>query len=109
MAISYRLTGITIGTTEGATGIINIGSWSGASFQLTTSGPTTLTWYERIVEGGSFLPAKREGEAVTQTVDNLATYEVPFSLNGSMELKAVATAGEAGVMALVVKESGGIA
>ena len=109
MAIINRLTGIVVGTTEGASSIINMGSWSGGSFLLTSAGPTTITWYERVVEGGAFLPARRGGVVVTQTVTTSNPNEVPETLNACAELKAVASVGTAGAIALVLKEMGGIA
>lgn len=100
MGTAIKIPGITVGTTEAASTAIPKQRIDGGSWVLTSTGPTTITWYERVAEGGSFVIARREGSDVTQTVAASRSQEIPYSLNAAHELKAVASAGTAGVMAI---------
>ena len=101
MYASSLIDEVTVGTTSAASEEIiysdhvpSLEPGDGGRFQVPSgSSITSITWYDAPEVGGAYVAAYDEfGVAITQTVSDAKSYEIPTSLAGSAAIKAVGDA-----------------
>lgn len=104
MANSDLYSPITVGTTAGASGVIDLQLFDGGHYQVASGSVAEITWYAS-PDGSTYKPAYFEGSPVKQTVNTTNDFEIPTGLNGRRYLKAVGDA--TGVINVGVKRVAG--
>jgi hypothetical protein len=81
---------ITVTATLATCEVIPYGDKVGGRFHVSTTAATTLTWYDALTETGTFLASLDQySAAITQTIADGGSYEIPTALAGARYLKAV--------------------